>query len=64
MIENKMRCPHCGRCIGVFVASDGKNSTAKVFKSKPTQIGLKQHIFETQCPRCKEIISVIMGFEN
>lgn len=65
MFENKMRCPHCGKCIGVFNSSDEKNSIAKVVKSKPIiEIGQKENAIETKCPRCKEIIYIHIGFKD
>lgn len=65
MYEKEMRCPHCGKCIGVFNASDSENSIAKVVKSKPRiKSGQKETAMETKCPRCKEIIYVHMGFKD
>lgn len=64
MKQHKMRCPSCKRCIGIFVASDGDNSIAKVLPKPMQTIGQKEHIFETVCPRCKEKIHVLMGFKN
>ena len=64
MNQDKMRCPCCNKCIGVFVASDSKNSMAKVLSKPIDAIGKKEHIFETICPRCKEKIFVSMSFKG
>lgn len=63
-MKKDMRCPHCGKRIGVFISSD-EDSTAKVIKSNPNkEIGLKEKYVESKCPRCKEMIYIYMGFED
>ena len=62
-MKKEMRCPHCGKCIGVFTSSD-EDSIAKV-ESKPIKkIGLKERYLESKCPRCKKLIYIHMDFED
>jgi len=63
--DNKMRCPYCKKCIGVFISSDNKNSITTIHKTKPNLIkNKKQHIFEVQCPRCKKLFYINTNFDN
>lgn len=64
-MEQRMKCPHCGRCIG-FVQStdDEKNTIFSITKNKPKIVGKKERIFHCTCQRCKEEVYVLMGFKN
>ena len=63
MTTEKMRCPHCGRCIGEFTFSDD-SSIAKVLKVKPKTIDNKTFIYDRKCQRCKKNIVIIMGYKD
>ncbi len=63
-MEQKMKCPHCGRCIGFVQSTDDENSVFSIIKNKPKIIGKKERTFHSTCPRCKEEIYVLMGFKN
>lgn len=66
MFESKMRCPCCGKCIGVFKSTETEeNSITKVVESITNdEIKFKHKYVETKCPRCKKIINIYMGFKN
>ena len=64
-MEQRMKCPHCGRCIG-FVQStdDEKNTIFSITKNKPKIVGKKERTFHCTCQWCKEEIYILMGFKN
>ena len=63
-MEQKMKCPYCGRCIGFVQATDDENSVFSITKSEPKIVGKKQRTFHCTCQRCKEEIYILMGFKN
>jgi len=63
--DNKMRCPYCQKCVGVFISSDNENSVTEIYKTQPIlQVNKKQQIFEVQCPRCKKVFYINMGYKD
>lgn len=38
-MEQKMKCPHCGRCIGFVQSTDNENSVFSITKSEPKIVG-------------------------
>lgn len=44
-MEQKMKCPFCGRCIGFVQSTDDENSVFSITKSEPKMVGKKQRTF-------------------
>lgn len=63
-MEQRMKCPHCGRCIGFVQSTDVENSVFSITKNKPNIIGKKERIFHCTCQRCKEEVYILIGFKN
>lgn len=63
-MEQKMKCPHCGRCMGFVQSTDDENSVFSITKNKPKIVGNKQRTFHCTCQRCKEEVYILMGFTN
>lgn len=40
-MEQKMKCPYCGRCIGFVQSTDDENSVFSITKSEPKIVGKK-----------------------
>lgn len=38
-MEQKMKCPHCGRCIDFVQSTDNENSVFSITKSEPKIVG-------------------------
>ena len=63
-MESKMRCPHCGRCVGVLQSTDVENSVFEISVDKPKLRSKKEKLFHCTCQRCKKEIYILMGFKN
>lgn len=63
-MEQKMKCPYCGRCIGFVQSTDDENSVFSITKSEPKIVGKKQRTFHCTCQRCKTEVYILMGFKN
>lgn len=61
-MEQKMKCPYCGRCIGFVQSTDDKNSVFSITKSEPKIVGKKQRTLH--CQRCKAEVYILMRFKN
>ena len=48
-MEQKMKCPYCGRCIGFVQSTDDENSVFSITKSEPKIVGKKQRTFHCTC---------------
>ena len=60
MFEKELRCPHCHKLVGKANASE--KSIAKVFKVAPKSKQPKSATFENKCPKCNNLIYVVLGF--
>ncbi len=60
-MNNKLYCPHCGRCLGECISSDG-SAVNKVLISEPTRLRKKHFIHSMKCLKCKQEIYIIMEF--
>ena len=60
MYEQELRCPHCYKLVGKTNASE--KSIAKVLKVAPIQKQPKSATFQHKCPKCNEIIYILLGF--
>ena len=63
-MEQKIKCQHCGRCIGFVQSTDKENGIFEVSVEEPKQHTKKEHIFHCTCQRCKNEIYILMGFKN
>ena len=63
-MEQKMKCPYCGRCIGFVQSTDDENSVFSITKSEPKIVGKKQRTFHCTFQRCKAVVYILMGFKN
>ena len=63
-MEQKMKCPHCGRCLGVCTITNVNESSCTITAKPPKQQSNKEHIFHSTCQRCKNEIYVVMKFLN
>lgn len=62
-MEQKMTCPHCGRCIGFFQSTDVENSSFSITKNKPNNVGTKERFLHYTCKRCKEEVYILLGWK-
>lgn len=60
MYEMELRCPHCHKLVGKTNASE--KSIAKVLKVAPKVKQPKTGIFQNKCPKCNNIIYIMLGF--
>jgi hypothetical protein len=60
-MQQKMICPHCGRCIGQFTTSNNEVAL-EVLESMPLKINKKEGIYDRNCQRCKKQIYIKMQF--
>lgn len=60
MFEDELRCPHCHKLLGKASASE--KSIAKVSKVAPKTKSTKIATFQNKCPKCGNIIYIILGF--
>ena len=63
-MEQKMKCPHCQRCIGFVQSSDDEENIFSISKDKPKRVGKKERISHCTCQRCKKEIYILMGFKK
>ena len=63
-MEQKMKCPYCGRCIGFVQSTDDENSVFSITNSEPKIVVKKQRTFHCICQRCKSEVYILMGFKN
>lgn len=60
MFKEEPRCPCCKRLIGI--AQSNEETIAKVSLVAPKIKSTKRGIFESRCPKCKNIIYILMMF--
>ena len=60
MFDDELRCPHCHKLLGKASASE--KSIAKVSKVAPKTKSAKIATFQNKCPKCGNIIYIILGF--
>ena len=60
MYETELRCPHCQKLVGKTNASE--KSIAKVLKVAPKTKQLKKTTFQNKCPKCNNLIYIVLGF--
>ena len=60
MFEKELRCSHCHKLVGKANASE--KSIAKVLKVAPKSKQPKSATFENKCPKCNNLIYVVLGF--
>ena len=60
-MENKLHCPHCGRCIGICSSND-ETAVSKVLCVKPKRLKKKQMVQGLKCIKCKSIVYVSLEF--
>ena len=56
-MEYKMRCSHCGRCLGIYQSTSGKDGVCIISKT-PQKEDPKGQTFHSTCQRCKNEIYV------
>ncbi len=60
-MNNKLYCPHCGRCLGECVSSDD-TAVNRVLVKPPAQTKKKRFIHDMKCVKCKQEIYIVMEF--
>ncbi len=60
MFEEELRCPHCHKLVGKVNGSE--KSIAKVLKFAPKESQTKSATFQNKCPKCSNLIYIVMGF--
>ena len=55
MLQTKLYCPHCGRCLGECNSND-ELASCKVLVSKPKKVQKKHFIHDMKCMKCKDML--------
>lgn len=62
-MEQKIFCPHCGRCLGECFGSDSTSSLKTLIRS-PRVTEKKHFIHNMKCVKCKQEVFILMEFKD
>jgi len=58
-MAGKLKCPHCGKCIGEAVTEEGAEVTLQT--NKPIKTRKQKVVIEKICQRCKNYYYMIVS---